>query len=217
MTRIKICCIKNIDEANLAIRLGVSALGLVSEMPSGPGVITEEEIADIVKHLPPYIGSNLLTCKTEYDQIAKQLLKCKTNTVQIVDRIGKDVYTKLRDNFPSTKIIQVIHVSNEDSIKEAVQISAYVDGILLDSGNQNLKIKVLGGTGKVHDWTISKKIRESISVPLILAGGLNSENVAVAINAVKPYAVDVCSGVRKDDKLDETKLLNFIREVKDEN
>jgi len=180
-------------------------------------VISEEEIAVIVKQLPPYIGSNLLTCKTEYGQIAEQLLKCKTNTVQIVDRVEKDVYKKLRDNFPSTKIIQVIHVLNENSVKEAVDISAYVDGILLDSGNQNLKIKVLGGTGKVHDWTISKKIRENISIPLILAGGLNSQNVAAAINDVKPYAVDVCSGVRKDDKLDEAKLINFIREVKNEN
>ncbi len=210
MVRIKICCIKNIPEAEMAIKHGVSALGLVSEMPSGPGVISDDEIEKIVLSLPPFVSSNLLTCKTEFNEISMQLKKCKTSTVQIVDRVDKNIYTQLRNDFPSTKIVQVIHVSGVDSVTEAVEISKYVDGILLDSGNQNLKIKELGGTGRIHDWKISRRIRDSISIPLILAGGLNAEKVKEAVRIVRPYAVDVCSGVRTNGVLDENKLVSFI-------
>jgi phosphoribosylanthranilate isomerase len=216
MTRIKICCIKNLEEAKLALKYAVSALGFVSEMPSGPGVISEDEIEKIVGSLPPFIASNLLTCKTDFDSISKQLLKCKTNTVQIVDKVEFDIYRKLRKNFPSIKIIQVVHVQDQESVEEAIAVSKYVDGILLDSGNRSLEVKVLGGTGKVHDWKISRKIRDSINIPLILAGGLNSENVSAAIEAVRPFAVDVCSGVRTNDKLDEEKLIGFVKKVDNE-
>lgn len=213
MTRIKICCIKNYDEALIAVKAGVDALGLVSEMPSGPGVISIDEIEKIVKAVPPYVATNLLTSKSDFDEISMQLKKCRCNTLQIVDRVDINIFKKIRDAFPLLKIVQVVHVTDEKSVDEAKYFADYADAILLDSGNQNLKVKELGGTGRTHDWQLSRKIREMIKVPLILAGGLNPDSVKRAIIEVEPFAVDVCSGVRTDDKLDENKLTKFVEAV----
>jgi phosphoribosylanthranilate isomerase len=95
-------------------------------------------------------------------------------------------------------------------VEEAEQVATHVDAILLDSGNQKLAVKELGGTGRIHDWAISRAIRERIGVPLFLAGGLAPENVNQAIDAVGPFGLDVCSGVRTDGKLDAKKLKSFF-------
>ena len=89
-------------------------------------------------------------------------------------------------------------------------IAPFVDALLLDSGNQKLAVKELGGTGRVHDWRISRRIRDAVDVPLFLAGGLNAGNVAAAVAAVQPHGVDVCRGVRTDGKLDPAKLRAFV-------
>jgi len=212
-TRVKICCIASVDEAMLAIRCGASALGLVADMPSGPGVIPEELISEIASTVPPYVTSVLLTSRKTVSEIVKQHQRCGTNAIQIVDRLELGNYGELRDFLPGIDIIQVIHVVGEESIDETVEIAPQVDAILLDSGNPNLEIKELGGTGRIHDWNLSKRIKDSIDKPLILAGGLNPENVADAIKRVEPYAVDVCSGVRKNGMLDEGKLSLFMDRV----
>ena len=213
-TRVKICCISSVDEAKLAIRYGASALGLVSQMPSGPGVITDEKIIEIMKVIPDGIDSFLLTSETSGREILKQHEKFKTNTIQIVDRVDNVVYQELSRKLPGTILVQVIHVIDESSVDYAMDVSQYADALLLDSGNPGLKIKELGGTGRVHDWQLSKKIRENVSIPVLLAGGLTSENVREAIETVEPYAVDLCSGVRTDGKLDELKLKKFFEAVK---
>jgi len=99
-------------------------------------------------------------------------------------------------------------------VEEAVRISRTVDAILLDSGNPNLRVKELGGTGRVHNWQLSRRIREQASCPVFLAGGLKPENVKEAIETVEPFAVDVCSGVRTNGLLDAEKLGRFISEVR---
>ena len=210
--RVKICCISSIDEARLAIAFGASALGLVSEMPSGPGVINEKRIEEIAGIVPPAISTFLLTSKTDADSIISQQRRCKTNTIQIVDRVNNKVYTRLRDELPGIKIVQVIHVSGEESIDEAKTVSQFVDALLLDSGNQKLKIKELGGTGRTHDWRISTIICESVNVPIFLAGGIKPENVKEAIETVNPFGIDLCSGVRVDGKLNE-RLLSKLFDV----
>ena len=212
-TRVKICCIAGINEAMLAIRCGASALGLVADMPSGPGVIPEELISEIASTVPPYVTSVLLTSRKTVSEIVKQHQRCGTNAIQIVDRLELGNYGELRDFLPGIDIIQVIHVVGEESIDETIEIAPQVDAILLDSGNPNLEIKELGGTGRIHDWNLSKRIKDSIDKPLILAGGLNPENVADAIGRVEPYAVDVCSGVRKNGMLNEAKLSLFMDRV----
>jgi phosphoribosylanthranilate isomerase len=208
--KVKICCIASVDEARLAIKHGASALGLVSAMPSGPGPISEELIAEIVRHIPKNIASFLLTSKQDADSIIAQLRKTNVTTLQLVDTVSVDAYKKLRKELPNISLVQVIHVVGESSVDEAKSVAPFVDMILLDSGNPTLTVKELGGTGRVHDWNLSKKIVQSVNIPVFLAGGLNAENVREAIETVQPYGVDVCSGVRTNGKLDEGKVKRFI-------
>jgi phosphoribosylanthranilate isomerase len=209
-TKVKICCIKTIEEAELAISFGASAIGLVSEMPSGPGVISDESIIEISNYASGKVDTFLLTSKQDSDSIIQQLKKYKTTTVQIVDRLTNGSYSDIKLALPSIKIIQVLHVNNDISIDEAKEIENEVDAILLDSGNNKLFIKELGGTGRTHDWSVSKRIVEAVNVPIYLAGGLNPNNVAEAVKTVIPHSVDVCSGVRTNDKLDKNKLTKFF-------
>ncbi|MCX6151166.1 MAG: phosphoribosylanthranilate isomerase [Ignavibacteriales bacterium] len=211
--RIKICCISSIDEATSAIRNRVSAIGLVSEMPSGPGVISEEIILEIAKIIPPGVSSFLLTSKQNVEDIILQQRKCKTNTIQLCDTLLPEQHLELRRALPGISIVQVVHVTGEESIKEAIELSKNTNGLLLDSGNQSLQIKELGGTGRVHNWIISKEIVKRVNVPVFLAGGLNPSNVKEAIRIVQPFGVDICSGVRTDGKLDEKKLKQFVNNV----
>ncbi|MDJ0519619.1 MAG: phosphoribosylanthranilate isomerase [Trichodesmium sp. MO_231.B1] len=211
--RVKICCISSIEEAKMAIFHGASALGLVSAMPSGPGVISDELIAEISAVVPPGVSTFLLTSKQDIKSIIEQQRHCRVNTIQICDDLILGKYQDLRDAMSGIDIVKVIHVIGEESIKEAIAVAPLVDAILLDSGNKYLPIKQLGGTGKVHNWDISKKIRELVDVPVYLAGGLNSENVAAAIQQVSPFGLDVCTGVRTNNKLDEMKLSQFFSQI----
>src|ERR1700676_3089598 len=212
--RVKICCIASIDEAALAVDYGASALGLVSHMPSGPGVIGDKLIAEIAATVPPAIGTFLLTSRQKVTDIIKQQRVFRTNTIQICDRLTQGTHRELKDALPGISVVQVIHVTGSESIDEAEQVAPHVDAILLDSGNQKLAVKELGGTGRTHDWSLSKAIRERIGVPLFLAGGLTPENVDQAIEEVGPFGLDLCSGVRTDGKLDETKLRRFFSAVR---
>lgn len=212
-TRIKICCIQNIEEALIAIESGADALGLVARMPSGPGPISDELIRKISLSVPPLIGTFLLTCETSADEIIKHHQRTYTNTIQIVDLLSEGTYSQIREALPSVKIVQVIHVIDSGSVDLALQISDSVDALLLDSGNPGLKVKELGGTGRVHNWDLSRKIRENSICPVILAGGLNPSNIRQAIDHVKPFAVDICNGVRTNGQLDKNKLMDFVRNV----
>jgi len=211
--RVKICCIASVAEAWMAIEHGASAIGLVSAMPSGPGPIAEELIAEIAAPVPPGVASFLLTCKQDVASIIDQQRRTRVNTIQICDRLVDGTYEDLRQALPGISLVQVIHVTGPEAVHEALAISSHVDAILLDSGNQSLKVKELGGTGRTHDWALSRAIRESVEVPVYLAGGLKPENVAEAIRAVGPFGVDVCSGLRTDGRLDEVKLKSFFAAI----
>ena len=211
--RVKICCISSVEEASTAIRYGASALGLVSEMPSGPGVISEELIAEIAGIVPPGVATFLLTSKQNATEIIAQQRRCGVNTIQICDRLENGSYDEMRQAMPGISLVQVIHVGGDESIEEAALVARHVDAILLDSGNQALAVKELGGTGRAHDWRISTRIRESVGVPVFLAGGLKAQNVREAIEQVRPFGVDLCSGVRTNGKLDEDKLGAFFRQL----
>ena len=210
MPRVKICCISSVDEAWMAIRAGASALGLVSAMPSGPGVIEETTIAEIARHVPPPIATFLLTSSQNTDEIVAQQRRCGCNTLQLVDRLTAGSYADLRRALPGIALVQVIHVTGEESVDEALDAAAEVDALLLDSGNPALAIKELGGTGRTHDWRLSRQIAERAGVPVFLAGGLRPENVADAVAHVHPFGVDLCSGVRTDGQLDPLKLGAFF-------
>jgi phosphoribosylanthranilate isomerase len=211
---VKVCCIASIDEAWMAIDAGASAIGLVSAMPSGPGPIPEDLIAEIAATVPPGISSFLLTCKEDAAEIIDQQRRLRVNTIQICDRLPEGSHRELREALPGVSLVQVVHVTGPESVDEAITVAPHVDAVLLDSGNQSLPIKELGGTGRTHDWSLSRKIREAIEVPLFLAGGLNSSNVAAAIREVHPFGIDVCSGLRTNGALDHNKLSAFVREIR---
>ncbi|OFV89324.1 MAG: N-(5'-phosphoribosyl)anthranilate isomerase [Acidobacteria bacterium RBG_16_70_10] len=208
--RVKICCIQSEAEAWAAIRHGASALGLVSAMPSGPGVISEEAIAAIARAVPPGVASFLLTSRKEASAIVEQHRRLRTTTLQLCDRLEVGAHARLRQALPGIGLVQVVHVTGPESVEEAVAVAPHVDALLLDSGNPGLAVKELGGTGRRHDWGLSRSIRESVGVPVWLAGGLTPENVTEAIAKVSPFGLDVCSGVRREGRLDETTLGRFF-------
>ncbi|HET7113032.1 MAG TPA: phosphoribosylanthranilate isomerase [Pyrinomonadaceae bacterium] len=211
--RVKICCIASVAEAWMAIEHGASAIGLVSEMPSGPGPIPESLIAEIAATIPPGIGSFLLTCHQEAAAIIAQQRRLRVNTIQLCDRLTAGSHRELREALPGVSLVQVVHVTGPEAVEEAIAVAPHVDAVLLDSGNQSLTVKELGGTGRTHDWSLSRKIREAIEVPLFLAGGLKPQNVAAAIQEVQPFGIDVCSGLRTDGALDRHKLAEFFTKI----
>lgn len=215
MTRFKICCISSVEEAALAVRAGASALGFVSAMPSGAGIIEEELIAEIIPTVPPGVSTFLLTCSTDVERITEQQRHTRANTLQLVDAVAPEARRALRSRLPGIAIVQVVHVQGPESVDDALASQEHSDAILLDSGNPSLAVKELGGTGRVHDWSVSARIRERVRVPLFLAGGLNPANVASAIRAVRPYGVDICSGLRPEGRLDEGRLGGFVQAIRD--
>ena len=208
--RIKICCISSESEAAMAVNAGADAVGLVGKMPSGPGPIADDDIRRIAASVPPPIATFLLTSEQTASGIIDHHHRTKTNTIQIVDELHGREYDSIRRALPHVKLVQVIHVVGERSVDEAAEIAGYVDAILLDSGNPNLAVKELGGTGRRHDWTLSRRIVETCGKPVFLAGGLNAENVREAIEKVGPFGLDICSGVRTGGNLDERKLAQFF-------
>jgi phosphoribosylanthranilate isomerase len=212
--RVKICCIKSVAEARTAVAHGADAIGLVSAMPSGIGIISDERlIPEIAATTPPPVASFLLTSLTETDAIIAQHRRCRTSTIQLVDALTRGTHADLRAALPGIRLVQVIHVIDDASIAEALAAAPHVDALLLDSGNPNLAVKELGGTGRTHNWTLSRRIVQECDRPVFLAGGLRADNVAAAWAAVCPWGFDICSGVRTNDTLDAAKLAAFFSAV----
>jgi phosphoribosylanthranilate isomerase len=216
MIPFKICCMQSTAEADAAIAAGALAIGLVAKMPNGPGPIDDEAIAKIAAHVHGAHGARvwttLLTSRIDEEAIADHVAYTAVNTVQIVDRPSPKTYAHLRRAHPSLRIIQVVHVEDEGAIDEARRAGETVDAILLDSGKPSAPVRTLGGTGDLHDWSISRRVVETCGRPVFLAGGLNPENVADAVAAVRPFGVDICSGLRDRDRayaLNSGKLERF--------
>jgi phosphoribosylanthranilate isomerase len=208
--RIKVCCIASADEALMALDAGADALGLVSAMPSGPGVIGDDDIKAIAHWVGGRAATVLLTSRTTAEAIGSQLDDCVPAVLQLTDAVADEALRTLRARYPQTVLMPVVHVRDEGSVAEARHLAELTDAILLDSGNPGASVKELGGTGRVHDWRISRAIRDSIGVPVFLAGGLTPDNVADAVRTVRPFGVDVCSGVRRNGKLDREILSAFV-------
>ena len=210
---VKVCCIRNLAEARLAVSAGAAAIGLVSEMPSGPGPIAEELIAEIAAAIPRPTETFLLTARRDAEAIAEQHRRCGTTALQLVDQVAASELWRLRSLLPGVRLVQVVHVGGEDSVEEARSVAGLVDTLLLDTGNPRLPVKELGGTGRVHDWAHSRRICEVVHVPVLLAGGLHPGNARAAIESVRPAGLDVCSGLRTQDALDPGKLSAFFAAI----
>lgn len=212
-TRVKICCMHSVAEARLAVSLGAAAVGMVGAMPSGPGPIDDELIRCIAASVPPPVATFLLTCETGAGEIVAHHRRTLTNAIQLVDAPEPGAVASVRAELPAIRIVRVVHVRKEESVDEALRAAEEADALLLDSGNPDLSVKQLGGTGRVHDWRLSRRIVELSPKPVFLAGGLKPENVRAAIEQVGPFGVDLCTGVRTGNRLDPRKLEAFFREV----
>lgn len=208
---IKICCISSIEEAALAMMCGADLLGLVSAMPSGPGVIADETISSIRDWIGVRARTVLLTSRTTSNDIDIQIRTHRPDVLQLCDATSLDVLQRVRDLHPSVTLMPVIHVRGEADVVHARVVAEHADALLLDSGNPGANVKELGGTGRVHDWTLSRKIVSEVPVPVFLAGGLHAGNLATAILTVQPAGVDVCSGVRREGVLDAERLTAFVK------
>lgn len=208
-TRLKVCCISSWTEAELAIRYGANALGLVGGMPSGPGVIDDDLAREIARTTPPTVDTFLLTSRERAEDIADHVQFCGTTTAQIVRHIEPSEYVRLARRLPTTRLVQVIHVEDEGALELVRAYERYVHAFLLDSGRPSARVAELGGTGRSHDWRMSSEIVRRTTKPVFLAGGLRPANVRQAILAVRPFGVDLCSGLRTNNRLDEEKLRDF--------
>lgn len=211
--RAKICCIASEKEAQVAAQAGAYAIGLVSAMPSGPGPIDEETIARIAAAASLHVSTFLLTSLTDPAGIAAQYERCGTDTVQLCRALSPAAHAELRKLLPSVRLVQVIHVEDETALSQAEAVADAVDFLLLDTGRPRAAVPELGGTGRTHDWQISRRIVKRTRTPVFLAGGLTPDNVGDAIRVVQPYGVDVCTGVRTDGMLDEAKVTAFVAAV----
>lgn len=213
----KVCCIKSLKEAESALALGADLLGFVSEMPSGPGVISLSLIASIIDSLPSGVKSVLLTSKLTAHEIIAQHHAARAWGLQLVDAVSLSEIERFHNHMPDVKIIQVVHVSGQHSLDQALAYANNVDYLLLDSGQPDNRLKTLGGTGNIHDWQISEQICHQSPVPVFLAGGLKAENIVRAIRTVRPSGVDVCSGIRTKGNLDISKLETFLQTARSVN
>ncbi|MGX9730586.1 phosphoribosylanthranilate isomerase [Janthinobacterium aestuarii] len=214
-TRIKICCIASIDEAQLAIAAGADALGLVAAMPTGPGPIPDARIAQIAAWTPPPVATFLLTSETTAQAIAEHVRATQPSTVQIVGHIDPGEVEKLARLLPHVRRVQVIHVEGPEALDLIPAYAPHVHAFLLDSGRPGAAVPELGGTGRTHDWSVSARFVRASPRPVFLAGGLDANNVMEALRQVRPYGIDLCSRVRTDGQLDVMKLALLMAAVRD--
>ncbi len=183
-------------------------------MPSGPGPIDDDLIRTIVRTVPPPVAAFLLTSRTDAKDIADHVRYCGVNTVQVVNYVEPTVHESLAKSIPHVRRVQVIHVEDESALELIHDYTSFVHAFLLDSGRPSAAIAELGGTGRTHDWKISAEFVRRSPKPVFLAGGLKPNNVADAIRAVKPFGIDVCSGLRTNNALDAEKVAAFVKGIR---
>ena len=213
-TRMKVCCIRDLEEACLAIRYGVDAVGLVGPMPNGPGQIDAPTVRALTTTTHAGVSSWTLTIATDAATIIETARASATQTIQLVCGVEPAVADVIRAAMPALRVVSVVHVLGPTAIAAAVRIAPHVHGVLLDSGRPGAKTPTYGGTGDTHDWDVSRQIVDAVPGPVWLAGGLTPSNVGGAIRAVRPFGVDVCSKLRTDGRLDQAKLMAFAAAVR---
>jgi phosphoribosylanthranilate isomerase len=216
MTRlhIKICCISTPAEAEMAIENGADAIGLVGPMPSGPGMIDLDTAANIARGAPPPVSRFLLSSADCAETLIAQVTKTGVDTLQIVREIDPTILESVHQALPGVRLVQVVHIGSRANLDMILSHAQHVQAFLLDSGRPDAQIAELGGTGRVHDWSISAEFVEKSPVPVFLAGGLSADNIGEAIQNVRPFGVDLCSGVRTQGHLDPVKLKQFVAAVR---
>jgi len=212
--QVKICCIQSPEEAETAVSFGAAAVGMVSEMPAGPGELPEAAIREIVDSVPSAVGTFLLTAATDADRLIEKAQTCGVNTLQLWDSLAPLDYLRLRAALPGVSIVQAIHIIDGSAVDEATAAARLADALVLDSSNPKVPFRWESQSGRTHDWEISREITDTVDCPVLLAGGLDPDNIEYAVRTVRPYGVDVCSGVRTADALDRRKVASFFEALR---
>ena len=199
------------QEIALAAEAGADLVGLVGPMPTGPGTLSLQDAATLARSVPDGILPVLLSSSTTEQDLIRDLQVVRPHTVQIVQHVAREVHISLAGSLPGIARLQVIHVEGPEAVDLIRTYGDAPDGFLLDSGRPGAN--ELGGTGRVHDWSVSRACVEAAKRPVFLAGGLNPANVTDAVRQVSPHGIDVCSGVRTDDRLDPEKLSAFMASI----
>ncbi len=214
-TRVKICCMASPAEVRAAVVAGADAIGAVGPMPSGPGPIDDEAARVVIDATPPGVTPVLLTQEFTIEGVVRHVRATRAPAVQLVRHVDPRLHGYMREALPSVKIVQVVHVQTEAALELARGYALTADALLLDSGRPDDPVEEeLGGTGRAHDWQISRQIVSLVEKPVWLAGGLTQANLAEAIEVVRPFGLDLCSGVRTMGKLDQRKLTGFFASLR---
>ncbi len=211
--RVKICGITRKEDLEAAAAAGADAVGFVVGAASSPRNVSVEKAEELIRHVPPFVKSVLVTVPSSLEELVKTCMRLNPDAIQIHGENVPDAGV-VREKFPNKLLIKAVHASSSDAVDNAAEAAKTWGTVLLDSYVHGRH----GGTGTVHDWTLSARVRQAIHPkPLILAGGLNPENVAEAVRTVQPYAVDVSSGVEcKLGIKDHQKMIQFVKNAKDE-
>jgi len=211
MVYTKICGIHTPEEIKICVSAGVHALGFIC----GTTHVSEDAVdiktlKELTKKIPPFVTPVLVTHITELSHLEELIKESGLHTIQLQGDISYTDVLSLKLLFPDRKFIKAIHVNIDDAVEKAMFYKPIVDAILLDTRTEDR----LGGTGIAHDWNLSKKIKETLSCPVILAGGLSPLNVETAIKIVNPYGVDANSKLKNaEGTKDRKKVKDFITTV----
>jgi phosphoribosylanthranilate isomerase len=209
--RVKICGITRKEDLDAAAAAGADAVGFVVGVASSPRNLSLNEAEKLIRQVPPFVKSVLVTVPRSIDDF-ETYEKLNPDTIQIH---GENLHAaaSVRLRLPNTQLIGAVNAQLASDFDVVSRASRLFDAVLLDSFADGR----YGGTGIVHDWELSKRVKQIIQTkPLILAGGLNPENVAEAVRTVEPYAVDVSSGVEQQPGIkDRKKIIEFIKNAKD--
>jgi len=210
--RVKICGVSRVEDALVIVEAGADAVGcLVGLDHPSPDQVSAATAKAVFSVLPPFVARVLVTHRTKLGEVADLVRDTGATAVQLHGEFPLVAVPALREALPYLSIVKCVHVTGEEAIAAAGAAARVADAVLLDTKVRGR----IGGTGKVHDWSISARIVESCPRPVILAGGLNPGNVAEAIARVRPYGVDANSGTRatggtKDPAKDPAKVRAFV-------
>jgi phosphoribosylanthranilate isomerase len=209
--RVKFCGTASLLDMQSAIDAGCDAVGFIMGVThQSSDFVTPAEAAKMIRHLPPFIEPVAVTHLQETEDLIRLVNDSHCTTLQIQNIVEPSEIDVIRDALPHLKIVKAVHVMDESAIEMGKRYEPYADALILDTRTR----EKLGGTGIPHDWNISAKIVANSAIPVILAGGLTPENVAEAIRKVRPYGVDVHTGVKRDGIRNPERTLAFAREAR---
>jgi phosphoribosylanthranilate isomerase len=213
--RVKICGITSIEDVELCSRYPVACLGFVTEYPYPvPWNLDRYKVRSLIEQVPPFI-STAMVVGSSIDTVLELAEHVRPNTVQLHGNESVEETKELAASLHSLgiKVIKAVRLQPDgttdlkvNNVFQALKLlgTTRVDGIVLDASSGK---GPAGGTGQLIDWTLAKRLRESTTLPIVLAGGLNQLNVAQAVRVVSPYAIDVLSGLEySPGKKDEARL-----------